>query len=213
MVADPRTRTSASPNYRYDVKVPRLVGLADAAMAARINDDVAGQATAAIDKFVKDSADAPAAGGSQPSGLDGDYEVTLLDARAYSVKLRLSAYQAGAAHPGTTLYAFTFDLRSGHRVRLADLFRPGSAYLPRLSELSRQQLAATLGPDADADQVEAGTQPTEDNFAGWALRPHELEITFGEYQVGPYALGTPKVAIPYRSLAALVAPGSVVSGR
>ena len=213
MVADPRTRTSASPNYRYDVKVPRLVGLADAAMAARINDAVAGQATAAIDKFVKDSADAPAAGGSQPSGLDGDYEVTLLDARAYSVKLRLSAYQAGAAHPGTTLYAFTFDLRSGHRVRLADLFRPGSAYLPRLSELSRQQLAATLGPDADADQVEAGTQPTEDNFAGWALRPHELEITFGEYQVGPYALGTPKVAIPYRSLAALVAPGSVVSGR
>lgn len=51
-----------------------------------------------------------------------------------------------------------------------------------------------------------GTEPTADNYAAWAITPGGLEITFGQYQVAPYATGMPVVTIPVTHLAGLIDP-------
>lgn len=52
----------------------------------------------------------------------------------------------------------------------------------------------------------SGTEPTADNYATWAITPGGLEITFGQYQVAPYAAGMPVVTIPVAHLAGLMDP-------
>ena len=97
-----------------------------------------------------------------------------LDEGLASLAVRVSRFYAGAAHPGAVLLTFTYDLRTGRRLDLADLFTPGSPYLAKLSELSRQLLAAQPGFDELQDFVAPGTEPTAENFAGWTVTDQDL---------------------------------------
>ena len=104
------------------------------------------------------------------------------------------------------LLTFNYDLATGRRLALADLFAPGAPYLERLSELSRQLLLAQPDFDQLQDFVLPGTEPKVENFAGWTLTDQDLVITFSEYQVAPYAMGMPHVSIPFASLRTLLDP-------
>jgi hypothetical protein len=64
-----------------------------------------------------------------------------------------------------------------------------------------------MGADSSLPQVlRSGTAPKPQNFSAWALTPWGLEITFQDYQVGPYAAGNPSIYIPYSSLGPLLNP-------
>ena len=127
--------------------------------------------------------------------------------------LVMSEYFAGAAHPTSHLVPLNFDARTGRQYRMADLFAPGARYLARLSQLSRPALAKLLGPDADAGTINEGTTPTAENFEGWSVSPGGLDVTFGEYQVGPYAIGMPRITIPLAAVRDIVAPAGPLGGR
>ena len=47
---------------------------------------------------------------------------------------------------------------------------------------------------------ERGTAPTEENYRNWSIVSEGLEITFGEYQVGPGCIGIIHIVIPFDSL-------------
>ena len=127
-----------------------------------------------------------------------------------SLRVNSYSYPSGAAHGSDVLTTFTFDLASGRRLALADLFRPGSAYLDALATEARPQLKVTLaGWETDSSMttwLATGTEPAAANYAAWAITPGGLEITFGQYQVAPYAAGMPVVTIPVAHLAGLVDP-------
>ena len=55
--------------------------------------------------------------------------------------------------------------------------------------------------------------PTDEHFATFSLRPAGLEIIFGEYQVGPYAIGIKRVSFPYAQLRPLLASPGPLDGR
>ena len=63
------------------------------------------------------------------------------------------------------------------------------------------------------DQARDGTTPTEAHFAAFSLRPTALEVIFGEYQVGPYAVGIQRVTFPYAQLRPLLATPGPLDGR
>ncbi|MEA2901557.1 MAG: hypothetical protein QOH36_1444 [Actinomycetota bacterium] len=208
-VDDVLTGGNEAERYTFQLTFPKLQGLADASVQDSINADVRAAVGVVVDEFVtgvKDFGAPPPPVADQKSALEGDYEVARLDDGLASVGVRVSRFYAGAAHPGAVLLTFNYDLVTGRRLALAELFAPGAPYLERLSELSRQLLLAQPGFDQVQDFVLPGTEPKAENFAGWTLTDQDLVITFSEYQVGPYAMGMPHVSIPFASLRTLLDP-------
>jgi hypothetical protein len=145
-----------------------------------------------------------------PSELTGTVEVTLATARLASVRFEVESYVAGAAHGSHQTTTFTFQRDSGRALHLADLFATDAGYLEVLARESRARLAKQ--PGFDPASVGTGLDPTEENFATWGLTRDALELTFDEYQVGPYAAGRFRVAIPYADVSDVLArPGPLDS--
>lgn len=209
--------------YDYTVEYPQLDGMHDQAMQRTINSVLVNAASELIGDFVAGVASSSAQSSStttqststtdpsQRSSLQAKEETTLLDMRVGSFRIEATSYFAGAAHPSTSDHTLSFDLGTGRRLTLADIFRPDSHYLEWLSTESSKQLAAM--PDYSADMARAGTTPTEEHFAVFSLRPTALEIVFGEYQVGPYAIGIKHVSFPYAQLRPLLASPGPLDGR
>lgn len=205
---------SEAEGYTYEVTFPEVTGLADPAAQQAINDRTRAEVTAAVDEFVAGTREfGGTAIAGQQSRAEGTYAVDRLDEGLFSFRLPVSRYFAGAAHPGRVLLTFTYDLGSGRRLALADLFAPGAPYLERLSELSRQLLLAQPGFDQLPGFVDPGTEPAAENFARFTLTGQDLVITFAEYQVAPYAMGMPHVSIPFASLRTLLDPAGPLAIR
>ncbi len=205
----------AATGATYQVRYPQVGGLSDPAVAAMINTLLRGQADAAVRDFTSGIGKDPQAGPNQPSTLQVDYTVAYGSPDVLSLRVNAYAYPSGAAHGADVLTTFTFDLASGRRLALADLFRPGISYLDALAAESRTQLKVTQADwETDSSMTEwlaTGTEPTADNYAAWAITPGGLEITFGQYQVAPYAAGMPVVTIPFAHLAAIIDPNGPLS--
>jgi hypothetical protein len=119
--------------------------------------------------------------------------------------------------PLEQIETITFDLGTGARLGLADLFSDQSTALEILSTRSRDLLRDELGTFYDPDVVAQGTQIDFDdgsgtgttirdghNFDYWVLTAGGLEITFQEGQVGPVEAGKPSVVIPWSDLRAVL---------
>ena len=198
----------AATGATYEVRYPQVGGLADPSAAATIDTVLRDQADAAVRDFRTGIGKDPQAGPNQPSTLQLDYSVAYRSPDVLSLRVSSYSYPSGAAHGADVLSTFTFDLASGRRFALADLVRPGSGYMDALAAEARAQLKLTLA-DWETDSsmttwLATGTEPTTDNYAAWAITPGGLEITFGQYQVAPYAAGMPVVTIPLDHLAALI---------
>jgi hypothetical protein len=188
------------------VRTPRLLGPLDAAVLETID--------AALATGVEDDLAAFEAGSSAPideamssDEFSADFTVALLAADLASLRVLTYTYPSGAAHGGTALETWTFDLRTGRRLALADLFSPGADYLGAIATETRRSLLDRYAIDRSSRQwVKDGTRPKAANYSGWALTPDGLEITFGQYQVAPYAAGMPVVVIGWSRLAGLLDP-------
>ena len=195
--------------YTYQLTIPKLQGLGDLTVQTAVNDQIRAQATGAVDEFVvgvKDFGPPPPGQQDQRNGLTGTYEVSRLDDGLASFRVRQSRFFVGAAHPNAAVVTFNYDLHTGKRLALADLFTVGSPYLAMLTDLSRQLLPAQPGFDGLQSFVMPGTEPKEENFDGWTLSDQDLVITFDEGQVAPNAMGMPHVSIPFASLRLLLDP-------
>jgi len=200
----------AATGATYQVRYPQVGGLAEPAVGAAINTLLRNQADAAVREFTSGIGKDPQAGPNQPSTLQLDFSVAYSSPDLLSLRVNSYAYPSGAAHGSDVLSTFSFDLASGRRLALADLFRPGSSYMNALATEARTQLSVTQADwmtDSSMTQwLATGTEPTADNYAAWAITPGGLEITFGQYQVVPYAAGMPVVTVPITHLAGLIDP-------
>lgn len=200
----------AATGATYEVRYPQVGGLADPAAAATINTLLRDQAEAAVHDFTSGIGKDPQAGPDQPSTLQVDYSVASDLPDLVSLRVNSYTYASGAAHGSDVLVTSTFDPATGRQLALADLFRPGIAYLDALAAEARVQLTETMASwitDSFTRQwLATGTAPTADNYAAWAITPGGLEITFGQYQVAAYAAGMPVVTIPLAHLVGLIDP-------
>jgi hypothetical protein len=107
-----------------------------------------------------------------------------------------------------------YDVKTGEGLKLADLFKSGSKYLPAISaycikDLKKQSKAnGDILPD---EMIETGASPNADNFSSWTISKKGLVITFNAYDVGPYAAGPQKVLIPYSVLKDLLTPEGLLA--
>lgn len=140
-----------------------------------------------------------------PSTLTCTWGKSLLDKPVASAVLTFEQFFTGAAHPFSDIRTFNFDLGTAHEYVLADLFTKGTDWLKVLTADCRRSLAAQLGPIGAS--FGSGRQPVASDFPGWSLTSASMQITFQEYQVAPYAYGTPTVTIPIEDLEPIANPG------
>ena len=113
----------------------------------------------------------------------------------------------GGAH-GSTVYVPFINNDVGIPVTLGMLFAPDTTYLERLSDLVREPLKAQL--EENQMYVEEffneGTAPSEGNFFIDKIGDEGITFIFQQYQVAPYVAGTPRVTIPFETLADMLNP-------
>ena len=204
--SDVTSGTLDATGATWTVRVPRLTGPFDPAVLEAIDGALATSAADDLATFEAGSS-SPIDEAMSTDEFSEDFTVALLTPDLVSIRVLAYTYPSGAAHGGTALETWNFDLATGRRLALADLFSPGVDYLDAIATEARRSLLDRYATDRSSRQwVKEGTQPNEANYSGWAMTPDRLEITFGQYQVAPYAEGMPVVVIGWSRLAGLLDP-------
>ncbi|MEA3640436.1 MAG: DUF3298 domain-containing protein [Lamprobacter sp.] len=121
--------------------------------------------------------------------------------------LDLETYHfTGGAHGGTENHALLLSRQTGEPIPVSALFKPGSDWLQRLSEASYQALIQRESFEPDDEWLVSGTAPEPDNYQVLLPMAEGLEVVFGLYQIGPYAIGITRVRLPYSALNAVLNP-------
>ena len=144
-------------------------------------------------------------GSSRKYTLEINYEATTSPT---TLSYILFAYEDTlGAHPNANYITETFELKSGARLTLRELFAFGADYLGILSTLARAKLPLQIASAGNIPieavnmaYIEAGTEPTELNFQNFYLSDDTFTMLFPPYQVGPWALGLQSVSVPRSEL-------------
>jgi hypothetical protein len=139
--------------------------------------------------------------------LKGKYAAQILKNGIVSVLFEYEEYAPGAVHPWGVMASMNYDTPSARFLRLSDLFRPGSKYVSRLSEISIHELQQH--EYAEKTAMRHGAGPVEINFEVFTLTDTELVLHFQQYQVAPGAVPSEQVSIPLTELAPLLRKNSV----
>lgn len=112
------------------------------------------------------------------------------------------------AHPTYVIATVTVNSTTAAPITLRDLFPDLRAGLQRLSEQSALLLPGTA---AGTDFERSGIEPLETNFANWVPSASGMNIRFGDYQVGPHAIGLVDVTIPWSALVDVADPDTLAT--
>ncbi|MEK7606519.1 MAG: DUF3298 domain-containing protein [Patescibacteria group bacterium] len=113
----------------------------------------------------------------------------------------------GGAH-GSTVYVPFMNDDVGTPVSLRDLFVPNAPYLERIAGDIQPTLREEL-EEGDMYVEEffiEGTKPSEGNFFVDQIDDGGITFVFQEYQVAPYAAGTPRTTVSLTSLTDILNP-------
>lgn len=133
-----------------------------------------------------------------------NYEVFFATAEIVSIKLTLESF-TGYLNSDWFPMPINYDLRAGTPLGLAHVFKPRSKFLKVIADYSVEEfmkrgLNCGGGGVSNEQWMRAGTKPKSENYACWNAARSGLQITFGEYQVGPGCVGLVSVVVPYDHL-------------
>ncbi len=140
-----------------------------------------------------------------------DYNASVIrlgDEPIISLRFSIQGSMVGAAHPYHYHRTLNYDLATGEKIELSDLFLPDARYLGAFANYTSNYL---LGYLKDRNMVMNGTAPTEHNFKNWNIKPNGILITFEEGQVAARVYGAQTILIPYTMLKRIMSPDSVLA--
>ncbi|MCW8140826.1 MAG: DUF3298 domain-containing protein [Planctomycetota bacterium] len=202
----------AALGFEWEITRVEVTGLTNPLVQRRVNTSLRAAAEAAKREMRRDlrewrPEDRPDV--DMPSSLWLHMEVGLLDARLLSVSVGQSTYYAGAAHPNYAVKTLTFDLRTGAKVPVAGLFRPGA--LPAVA--ARVHRALRADPDYTYDGEYVLERVTAEHLRAVRVERDGLRFLFGSYELGPYVVGAPEVKLTFAQLEGLLATDGPLGGR
>lgn len=128
------------------------------------------------------------------------YTVTLNDNCKLSTFFDKYEY-TGGAHGITIRSSNSWNLQTGHHIKMADLFEGNRQYrktvIREIQEMADKEYAENPGI-----YFENYKQLIEENFStqNYNLTPHNLDVYYQQYEIAPYATGIVVFSIPYESL-------------
>ncbi|MEH7226556.1 DUF3298 domain-containing protein [Bacillus sp. JJ1566] len=129
--------------------------------------------------------------GNMPTTVNemlGYYEIKNNQRQVLSLTQSNYTYHDKAAHGMTFIRSLTFDLRRGRRCDLKDLFKPGSDYVKRLSELIHTQIK-----ERKIELIFEFTTISPNQ--AFYIADKTLVIYFQLYDLTPYVFGFPMFPI------------------
>ncbi|CAG7628160.1 hypothetical protein PAESOLCIP111_02991 [Paenibacillus solanacearum] len=187
------TRTLVKP--RLDVKYPQVEGIRDSLVQRMIN--------SAILDAQYDLIRQQGYVGDPTKTVTGNYSVKLHKNGLLSLLYENFGYAQGAAHGITYQSSQTFNLKDGTEYKLADLFKPGSDYIRRLSEIIKREFQASDIPMLTEFHAIPPDQP-------FYLRDRAIVIYFQLYEYTPYAYGFPTFEIPFAEVQDIIDPAGPI---
>ena len=121
-----------------------------------------------------------------------------------TVVLNSSSY-LGGAHGSTAQRYYNFDLKNQKQVQLNDLLLPKQkAKLDKLAHdaFKTWVIDSKLANTADEYEQAWPFQVTDNYFLG----EQGLFLQYGEYEIGPYVVGLPRLVIPFDQLQGVLKP-------
>lgn len=111
----------------------------------------------------------------------------------------------GGAHGGSGVYFLSLDPRSGKKVTLDDVLRPG--YQQKLTQLGEIAFRKVRVLSDTTSLMEAGFEFPEDEFSlndNYGFLPEGITFYYNNYEIAPYVIGPTQIVIPYTSLTSLL---------
>jgi hypothetical protein len=130
--------------------------------------------------------------------MKGWFESKTNEKAVLSLSLFNYAY-TGGAHGITLQHSYTLDITSGKSYSLGDLFRPGSGYVKRLSDLIRAQIESRQIPILEPFRTILPNQP-------FYIADRTLVIYFPLFELTPYAFGFPYFPISVYDIVDIINP-------
>ncbi|HLS08079.1 DUF3298 and DUF4163 domain-containing protein [Lentibacillus sp.] len=173
-----------------NVVYPRVFGMQDPGVEQFINQEIVYETQQLINMQAEE----------MPTALvemDGSFEIKNNQRNVLSLSLSNYAYHYQAAHGMTYIKSLTFDLQNQKRCSLSDLFKPGSDYTERLTELVNEQIRQRDIQTFDEPVV---VQPDQD----FDIADKALVIYFQLYDITPYVFGFPMFPISVYAIADII---------
>lgn len=112
---------------------------------------------------------------------------------------------SGGAHGQEAVATYNYDLVAHKLVTLGDLLAGDLGRLEKLSKnviaaLAEERKSATGEKVLSEDElrwISEGAGPKIENFKDFTIEGNKITFYFADYQVGPHAVGRPKIAVPF----------------
>ena len=215
-------KTNTTESYAsFDISYPQFT-LADAAFNKKIVDAV----QAAKTEFAQNAADNwkayrentyeegdPGQFPSDPYPMYVKWELVQATDHYISAIMRIGGYNGGA-HGFENIISWNYDVKAQKELTLADMFPNDPDYLKTVSDYSRTALTKKLSADIPLDEmtspeerekyiqesiqpmIDAGTEPTLQNFSVFTFTDTNITLYFSQYQVAAYVYGEQQVTMP-----------------
>lgn len=176
------------------ILVPQVTGLAHQAAQAAMNRLILQQAQ----QLYRQQTEVQTPGRTE---MDAYYEIKTNERNVLSLIQVNGAYTPPMAHGMTFAGSLTFAVEDGKNWSLAELFKPGAAYVERLSALVADQIRERDLPVLEPFQT---IRPDQDYY----LADKSIVIYFQLYELSPYYVGFPMFPISLYALEDLIREGS-----
>jgi len=179
------------PHHNYLVYYPVVEGIFSSEISKQVNDKL---------RQLSLAENAGGGSGSEEFSYTGDFNVSFF--RKHLLVMELSGYNFpfGAAHGMPSRIYVHINLRNGKFYNLSDLFKPGSKYVEKLSEIVGKQIAN----DPQYSYVFPGEYKGISANQPFYVDEAALYLYFAPYEIGPYAAGFPTFRIPYAEIMGLI---------
>jgi hypothetical protein len=151
---------------------------------------------------------------TQNSTLEAGYNFQFANDTLISIAFTEATYSRGAAHGNSLTQVLNYEVKSGKKIALADLFKDKSKYLSVIASYCQKELKdRARKPDAMVleELIDPGAGPRADNYRAWNITKKGLWITFDPYQVAAYAAGPQYILVPYSTLKDIIKPDGPIA--
>lgn len=158
---------------RLNVHYPLVAGLLDQTVQHNINQRI----THTLSQMIVDQGYYE----NQQTEITGTYEIKTNERGVLSLTLEIYSF-SGGAHGLTVIKSLTFDIQTGKLYQLSELFKSGTDYVKRLSDIVKLQILQRKIPLL----VEfKGINPEQDYY----IADKSLVIYFQLYELTAYVYG------------------------
>lgn len=175
---------------------PQVTGLTNRSVQNQINRDI----LALVQQIVREQKEIQISGNTE---MTGQYEIKTNERGILSLTLSNYSYTYPMAHGFTIIKSLTFDVQTGKRYALADLFKPGADYVQVLSREVSEQIQARQLPLLGEFKA---IRPDQEYY----LADKVLVLYFPLYEITPYYVGLPAFPVSLYDLLSIAAePGPI----